>query len=154
MGPSELAYRKTSIEGASGFGLLIALYDTLAGNLRRGAEAERRGDIETRCRELNHAFLVIGFLKDRIDRGDDGELSQKLISFYASLRRKLILAQAKRSPKMLDDMMAEILKIRETWQAVERRAATPPETPAWGEQQSHPAGSPAQEPRTASSWSA
>ena len=37
MNPTELAYRKTAVEGASGFGLMIALYDTLAGNLRRAA---------------------------------------------------------------------------------------------------------------------
>ena len=37
MSPTEMAYRKTAIGGASGFGLLVALYDTLAGDLRRAA---------------------------------------------------------------------------------------------------------------------
>jgi flagellin-specific chaperone FliS len=56
MSPTEMAYRKTAVGGASGFGLLIALYDTLAGDLRRAADAERANDIEngagkrtTRC---------------------------------------------------------------------------------------------------------
>jgi hypothetical protein len=41
MTPTDLAYRKTAVEGASGMGLLIALYDTLAGDLRRAAAAQR-----------------------------------------------------------------------------------------------------------------
>ena len=36
---TDLAYRKTAVEGASGFGLLIALYDTLASDLRRAARS-------------------------------------------------------------------------------------------------------------------
>ena len=56
MNRTDLAYRKTAVEGASGFGLLIALYDTLAGNLRRAAAAQRRNDLEDRCHEVKHAL--------------------------------------------------------------------------------------------------
>jgi len=37
MNRTDMAYRKSAVEGATGFGLLIALYDTLAGDLRRAA---------------------------------------------------------------------------------------------------------------------
>ncbi len=67
MTPTELSYRKTATEGASGFGLLIGLFDTLAGNLRRAAEAQRANDMEKRCGEANHALLVIGHLENWID---------------------------------------------------------------------------------------
>jgi flagellar protein FliS len=116
MTPTDLAYRRTAVEGASGFGLLIALYDTLAGDLRRAAAAQRSGDIQTRSREVNHAFSVIGLLEDSVRRGTGGELAQQLVAFYASLRRDLISAQINRSAEMLDELMAKVLKIRETWQ--------------------------------------
>ena len=99
--------------------MLIALYDTLAGNLRRAADAERNNNLEKRCSEVNHALLVIGYLEDRIDRASAGELSQKLVSLYASLRRKLIEAQVKRSPEILERQMEQMLDIRETWQTME-----------------------------------
>lgn len=119
---TDLAYRQTAAEGASGFGVLIALYDTLANNLRRAAEAERRNDIEGRGREINHAFLVIAYLEDWAKRGPGGELADQLIAFYAELRRKLIKAQVSRDARVIEEQMASVLKIREHWQQADLRA--------------------------------
>ena len=57
MNRTDLAYRRTAAEAASGLGLLIALFDTLAGDLRRAAEAQRANDIERRSREARHYWL-------------------------------------------------------------------------------------------------
>jgi flagellar protein FliS len=154
MNPTELAYRRTAVEGASGFGLLIALYDTLAGNLRRAADAQRKRDLEKRCEEVNHALLVVGYLEDWIDREDGGELAQKLIVFYANMRKKLIEAQAKESPELLEEQMALVLQIRGTWQDLENRASSALQVPPQPEAQKYPGTSPLEENRSISSWSA
>ncbi len=123
MTPTELYYRKTAAASSGGgLGLLIALYDTLAGDLRRMIEAERGNDLVRRCREASHAVMVIGCLEDRVTRGSSGELADQLIAFYASLRRNLILAQANRSPEIIEEQMAQVLKLREAWQTVELRS--------------------------------
>lgn len=128
MSSVEIAYRKTAAASVSGIGLLIALYDTLAGDLRRAAEAERRNDIERRCREAKHALLVIAHLEHWLERGEDGELAQGLKVFYSSLRSRIIEAQAKRSVALLEQQMALVLKLREQWQAFEfRHEAAGPE---------------------------
>ena len=119
--PSELAYRKTAAESASGLILLLSLYDTLAGDIRRAAIAERRNDIAARCQEVNHAFMVLAFLEDRITHGNGGDLAERLMCFYANLRRQLITAQSKRSPEALEDLMDSVLKIRKAWQQIELR---------------------------------
>ncbi|MGB6720812.1 MAG: flagellar protein FliS [Terracidiphilus sp.] len=120
MTPIELTYRRTAAAaGGSGLSLLIALYDTLAADLRRAAEAERGSDIDRRSREVNHALVVIGLLEDWLARGSGGALAEQLTSFYASLRRKMIEAQAKRSAGLLEQQMAEVLKVRAQWQALE-----------------------------------
>jgi flagellar protein FliS len=154
MNPTELAYRRTAVEGASGFGLLIALYDTLAGNLRRAADAQRKRDVEKRCEEVNHALLVVGYLEDWIDREDGGELAQKLIVFYSNMRKKLIEAQAKESPEILEEQMALVLQIRGTWQDLENRASSALQVPPELEAQKYPGTSPLEEDRSISSWSA
>jgi flagellar biosynthetic protein FliS len=141
----EMAYRKTAVEGSTPFGLLIALYDTLAHDLRRAADAERRNDIPARCREVNHAFTVISYLQDRCEKGDSGELTQQLIGFYASLRRKLILAQAKRSAEMLEEQMAMVLSIRGIWQDIEQRAAAASHAAQAAHAHAFPAATPVQE---------
>ena len=106
-------------EGAGGFGLLIALYDTLAGNLRRAAEAERCNNLEKRCMEVNHAVLVIAYLEDCIERASGGELASSWSASTRAMRRKLIEAQAKRSPKILEEQMERVLQLRESWQTME-----------------------------------
>jgi flagellar biosynthetic protein FliS len=123
MNSTDLAYRKTAVEGASGFGLLISLFDTLAGNLRRAAAAQRSNDLETRCNEANHAVLVIGYLQNCLTRSAGGELTRQLSRFYSRLRRKLIEAQANQSAETFEEEMAEVLRIREHWQKVEQRNA-------------------------------
>jgi flagellar protein FliS len=150
----ELAYRKTAVEGSSGFGLLIALYDTLAGDLRRAAEAQRGSDIERRVHEVNHALMVIGYLEDWIDREGRGELAHKLVAFYARLRAKLLEAQARQSAEMLEQQMEVILSIRGTWQDLELRAFCVLETPSSPEPPRYAGISVALEERSVSSWSA
>lgn len=121
MNQTDLAYRKTAVEGASGFGLLIALYDTLAGDLRRAADAQRKGNLEKRGAELKHALLVVSYLENWIDT-ESGDLAQKLVAFYSNLRRKIIEAQAKQSAEILEKQMAETLRIRELWQRLDIRS--------------------------------
>jgi flagellar protein FliS len=127
MNPTELFYRKTAAEGASGFGLLVALFDTLAGNLRRAADAQRVGNLEKRCSEANHALLVIGHLENWVNHGEDGELARHLLAFYASLRHKLLVAQVEKSSEILDEQVRAVLKVRENWQQMDRSAVPNPE---------------------------
>ena len=154
MNPTELAYRRTAVEGASGFGLLIALYDTLVGNLRRAADAQRKNDLQTRCREINHALLVIGYLEDWIDRENGGELAQKLIVLYANLRVKLIDAQARNSAEDVEREMAVILAIRGNWQDLELRASSALVVPPESQVPSYPGAALSQDERRVCSWSA
>ncbi len=121
MGSIELTYRKTAVTGASGFEILVALYDTLAADLRHAAEAERHNRVEERCRAANHALLVIAHLQEWVERSNGGKLCDQLKRFYSSLRRKLLRAQAVRSAEMIEQQMEEVLHIRAVWQQMEMR---------------------------------
>jgi flagellar protein FliS len=154
MSPTEMAYRRTAVGGASGFGLLIALYDTLAGDLRRAADAERANDIEKRCKEVNHALLVIAHLEDGLSRGSGGGLAQQLVVFYSALRRAMMQAQVKRSPEILEQQIARVLEVRAIWQRHEMNSSSnTAEVPAWVQTSTYPGGSPLSQ-RSESSWSA
>jgi flagellar biosynthetic protein FliS len=118
---TDLAYRRTAAESASGLGPLISLFDTLAGDLQRAAAAQREDNIERRCREVRHALLVIGHLEGWVNRGPGGTLAQELIDFYSMLRRKLIQAQTRKSAEILEQLMAKVLELREHWQQIELR---------------------------------
>jgi flagellin-specific chaperone FliS len=154
MSPTEFLYRQVAAAGSDGMSLMLALYDTLAGDLQRGAEAERRNDIAERSRQLNHALLVVGFLENQLNKGADGGLNQSLIAFYRRLRRRVLDSQLKRSPEILEQEMAQVLKIRTTWQKLGTRsepvaAYLPPVA-----RQAYPGSASLSQVRNSKSWSA
>jgi len=153
MSPSEVQYRQTAATGSDGLSLLIALYDTLAGDLRRGADAERSNNIGERCKQLNHALLVIGFLENQVNKGTEGDLYQMLIAFYGRLRRRIIESQAKRLPEILEQEMAQVLKIRATWQKLQMRSEPAPAHLPPVARQTYPTSTALTEPRNSMSWS-
>ena len=122
MNALDVTYRRAATAGASGFGLLIALYDTLAGDLRRAARAQRDGDLEQRAREVKHALSVLAVLENWVE-ADSGDLARMLTRFYRRLRNGMIQAQCSQSPELFEKLMGEILGIRELWQKMEEKGA-------------------------------
>lgn len=116
---TDLSYRKSAIEGASTIGLMIALFDTLAGDLRRAAAAIHNNDIQTRCKELNHAVLVLGQLESWVDLTNGGESAQTLSRFYAYLRSRMMEASINKSANILETQIDMILHIRSAWQQLD-----------------------------------
>jgi len=121
---TELTYRQSSISGASPIGLMIVLFDTLVGDFRRAASALHKNDIETRCKELNHAALVLGQLESWVDLKDGGESAEKLSRFYAYLRAKILEASISKSAAVLETQVEMILHVRSAWQQLD--TAPPP----------------------------
>jgi len=125
-----MSYRQSAIQGASPIGLMIALFDRLAGDLRRAAAALRKNDIETRCKELNHALLVLGQLGNWVDVKNGGESAQTLSRFYAYLRAKILEAAATKSAKLLEMQIDMILLVRSSWQQLDTPPPQASEIPA------------------------
>jgi flagellar protein FliS len=130
MSTTEMSYRRSAIQGASRIGLMIALFDQLASDLRRASAALRNNDIETRCKELNHAFLVLGQLENWVDVKNGGESAQTLSRFYAYLRAKMLEAGAIKSVKLLEMQVDMILLVRSSWQQLDAPPLQVSEIPA------------------------
>ncbi len=94
---TELSYRKSAIEGASSIGLIIALFDTLAGDLRRAAAAIRKSDIEKRCKELDHAQPRTRPAGKLGRYGPGRRIGTKASQFYAYLRANMMEASVSQS---------------------------------------------------------
>ena len=142
-----MSYRRSAIEGASTIGLMIALFDTLAGDLRRAAAAMRANDIETRCRELNHAAQVLGQLESWLDLKNGGEPAQALARFYAYLRAKMMEAAVTKSSKLRETQIEMVLHVRTSWQQLDGSPLRAPDSDA-GMQVDQPESSTVQSPLT------
>jgi flagellar protein FliS len=126
----QLSYQRSAIEGASPIGLVVVLFDTLAGDLRRAAAALRKDDIETRSKELSHAALVLGQLESWIDPQTGAESAQVLSRFYADLRAKMMQAAVTKSAVVLDTQVDMILHVRSAWQQLDTAPPQPADNPA------------------------
>jgi flagellar protein FliS len=146
MSTKEKSYTLSAIEGASPIGLMVVLFDTLAGDLRRAVAALNKNDIETRCKELNHAVLVIGQLDSWVDLDKGGESARNLTGFYSYLRAKMMEAAVSKSAKPLEAPIQMIQQVSTAWhkldvapkQGAEKTIAKPktaPTAPVSGKKQ-------------------
>lgn len=122
--PPALAYRRAATQQASIVGLVIALYDTLAGDMHRAVTAMHQGSIEERSRQLKHGFSVLIQLDSLIDVERGGQTASHLRRFYAYLRQEMLDAQFRQSPVPLERAAARLLDVREAWQQVDTRTKT------------------------------
>ncbi len=125
MMPSQpaLAYRRAATQQASVVGLVIALYDTLAGDLQRAAAAMERNNIEERTRQLKHGLSVLTQLDSLIDMEHGGQTAVHLRRFYGFLRDEMLRAQFEQDASILEDSSKLLLEVRGAWQDVDVRAA-------------------------------
>jgi flagellar secretion chaperone FliS len=113
---NEKSYLRMAIESASPIGLILVLFDLLVSDLCRAAIALRANDIEARCKELNHAALVLGQLQSWVDLERGGESAKVLIMFYSRLRKQMMEAAVTRSAEVLEKEIETIVHIRNAWQ--------------------------------------
>lgn len=123
-----LAYRKAALQHASTVGLVIALYDTLHGNLSRAAAAIERNDIQARCGELVHGFNVLQQLELMVNPENGNKTAANLRRFYTHLRGQMLKAQFALSPALLREQMKMLIVVREAWQQLDARGTHQPET--------------------------
>ncbi len=114
-----LEYRRAATQQASVVGLVIALHDTLVGDLRRAAEAMERNDIQGRCDQLIHGFKVLQQLDAMVDMENGGDTAVNLRRFYKHLRGQMLSAQFKLSSEVLKDLIRIVLEVRQAWQQID-----------------------------------
>jgi flagellar protein FliS len=118
------SYQRAAIEGASPIGLIVVLFDRLVRDLRSAVTAMHEGDIETRCRVLNHGMLVLGQLENWVDRETGGEAAETLCRFYGQIRSNMLQASVTQSTKLLDEQIELVLQVRTAWQQIDIQSAT------------------------------
>lgn len=108
-------YKQAITKQASVVGLVIALHDTLIGNLRRAAQAIESNDIPTRCSELIHGFKVLQQLEAMLDMESGGATAVSVHRFYTYIRSQMLKAQFELSAAMLHEQVQCVLEVRQAW---------------------------------------
>jgi flagellar protein FliS len=112
-------YRKTAVMTASGDKLLLMLYDGLVTDLKKAKQA-----VEQRDPASAHTLLIKGQnIITELMRTLKMEyaISTDLYRLYDYLRRRLIRANVKKDPAIVEEALGMAIGLRNTWMAAASR---------------------------------
>ena len=148
---TEQAYVRAAVESSDPVTLVILLFDTLIGDLRNAIAALQTGNIEKRCADVKHGFLVLQQLEEFVDLEKGGQAAVHFTSFYSAIRSKVLEGHMKASAEILQRQIELLLEVRQAWQQVSpgNSGSSVANSPA----ASH-ATSPSREQESVASWTA
>jgi flagellar protein FliS len=121
---NESSYLRAAVEGASSVGMVTMLYDRLVADLQRAIVAIQQHDIETRCAQMKHAFLIIQQLEGSLDHENGSEAARNLSALYSYARAKMLEAQIKENAHTLEKLVGHFAEVRGAWQQVDPNGVT------------------------------
>lgn len=127
-------YRETQIQTASPGHLLIMLYDGLLRFLKQTRRSIEQGDADAARTAAERAAAILEELVATLNL-DAGEIASNLLLLYEFSLTRLLLAQLKGEPELLDGAIQALETLRDAWYQVTTSAGsaqplTPAVTPA------------------------
>jgi flagellar secretion chaperone FliS len=116
---SQRSYRRAAVQEATPAGLVVILYDILVDDLRRAIAAMQNSEVEEHCCRLKHAHSALQVLEGSLDLAKGGDTARSLAHFYAHIRGEILRAQFHNDSHILEQQIALILSVRESWQQVD-----------------------------------
>jgi len=120
MANARSTYRENNVRGATPLRLVVLLYEQIIQDLTQAAQAIEQNDIRLRTKLINHAILVIGHLQSPLDFDQGGKVARDLDHFYNVLRQDLVQVQFFPSKAGIQQLITDVLAVREAWIEVER----------------------------------
>lgn len=114
------SYQESAIRGATPIELVVVLYDSAIEDMRRALVAMQQNDIETRCRQMAHALIVLQQLQGTLDFERGGDAARQFEQFYSLVRAKLLEAQIRNSPETLREQLRYFSEVRDCWVEAKR----------------------------------
>jgi flagellar protein FliS len=95
------------------------MYDRLVADIQAAIACMQKMDIEGRCKNINHAFLLLQQLQCGLNMDEGGETAKSLEAFYLYIHSTLLEAQGRNSIQLLQALIERILQVRSAWYQVE-----------------------------------
>jgi flagellar protein FliS len=114
------SYQESAIRGATPIELVVVLYDSAIEDMRRALAAMQQNDVETRCRQMAHALIVLQQLQGTLDFERGGSSARQFEQFYSLVRAKLLEAQIRNSPETLREQIRYCSEVRDCWVEAKR----------------------------------
>lgn len=118
---AKLTYRENAVRSATPIELVVILFDAAIDDMRRAASAVRAGDLEERAAAIRHAMLVLQQLQGTLDFEKGGQVARQFEQFYNLIRARLLEAQLRNSPALMEQQIQFMSEVRDCWAEAEKQ---------------------------------
>jgi flagellar protein FliS len=124
------AYAKVGIEtgvaAASPHKLIVMLFEAALVALATGAQQMKAGNVPAKGAAISKAILIIDSgLRASLDKKAGGEIAESLDALYEYMCNRLLLANLKNQPEMLEEVHRLLSELKGAWDAI---GTTPPQS--------------------------
>jgi flagellar protein FliS len=128
------AYAKVGIEtgvaAASPHKLIVMLFEGAMVAVSTGLQQMKLGNIPAKGKAISKAILIIDSgLRASLDKKAGGEIAESLDSLYEYMGNRLLLANLKNQPEILEEVHRLLSELKGAWDAIGVTAAVPQEPP-------------------------
>ena len=109
------AYLSTQVSTASQGDLLVMLYDTAVKHLRMAIEKMRAGDMAGKGILITKAIKIISELQESLNKERGGEISKNLCHLYFFCNTRLLMANMKVKPEMVEEVITILSGLRQAF---------------------------------------
>ncbi len=117
------AYKQVDVETASQGKLIVMLFN---GAIQRAEEAKRqliKGKIQDVHNNLIRAQEIVGELRGALNMQAGGDIARNLDRIYEYYQHLLIMANLRKDTQPIDDCVAAMKSMRDTWQELFQKLA-------------------------------
>jgi len=111
-------YQETAISTQNRGRLIVMLYDGAIKFLRQAVEDLKRGDLAAKGRHIGKAQDILFELNTVLDMEKGGQIAQNLRALYNFMQRHLTEANIRKDPKMIEEVIALLEELNQSWRAV------------------------------------
>lgn len=109
------AYLATQVTTASQGDMLLMLYDTAIKHLRHAIEKMREGDMAGKGILISKAITIISELQECLNKERGGDISNNLFQLYFFCNTRLLQANLKMKPDMVEEVISIISGLRQAF---------------------------------------
>jgi flagellar protein FliS len=109
------AYLVTQVSTSSQGDLLLMLYDTAIKHLHQAIEKMRAGDVAGKGILISKAINIVSELQESLNKDRGGDISKNLFQLYFFCNTRLLTANLKMKPEMVEEVIAILTGLRQAF---------------------------------------
>lgn len=118
------AYQQVEVTSRSPLELVVLLYDGAIGALRQTHAAMVDRDLAAKARGMKKALHIVHHLQSTLNMQDGGEVAANLDAVYRDVIARILEANLKGSPDLLDEAISLLTTVRHGWSEIAEAPAS------------------------------